>query len=147
MAAQGPSARDFDARFRELMSSLGRERDNMGSVQCVNCRGCQNCTFCRDSEKLLRCHYCVRCSLCTDSSHCSGSRGLLGCQHCVDCESCSGSSYLVKSISVASCTYCFGCVGIGNKDFHILNEPYPRSAYFEVTRRLASELRIHTGAR
>lgn len=80
--------------------------------------------------------------MCTDCSHCSGSRGLLACQHCIDCEGCSSSSYLVRCVAVSRATYCFGCVGISNKDFHILNEPYPRAAYFEITRRLASELGI-----
>jgi hypothetical protein len=142
MAAAGPSKRDFETRLRELMSSLDRERDNDGCVQCVGCRACQSSTFCRDSERLVRCHYCVRSSMCTDCSHCSGSRGLLACQHCVDCEGCSSSSYLVRCVAVSRASYCFGCVGISNKDFHILNEPYPRAAYFEITRRLSAELGI-----
>jgi hypothetical protein len=48
----------------------------------------------------------------------------------------------VRCVAVSRATYCFGCVGISNKDFHILNEPYPRAAYFEITRRLAAELGI-----
>jgi hypothetical protein len=137
-----PSARDFESRFRQLLSALGSARDNDGCIQCVGCRACQSSTFCRDSERLVRCHYCVRCSLCTDCSHCSGSRGLVGCQHCIDCESSSASSYLVRCVAVARSSYCFGCVGISNKDFQILNEPYPRDAYFQITRQLMQELRI-----
>jgi hypothetical protein len=33
-------------------------------------------------------------------------------------------------------------VGLSRRDFHILNEPYDRAAYFELTARLARELRI-----
>jgi len=33
-------------------------------------------------------------------------------------------------------------VGLSRKDFHILNERYDRAAYFELTRRLARELRV-----
>jgi hypothetical protein len=142
MAVIGPSKRAFQTRLRELMTSLGRERGNDGCVHCVDCRACQASTFCRDSERLVRCHYCVRCSMCTDCSHCTGSRGLLHCQHCVDSEGSSSSSYLVRCVAVTGCTYCFGCVGISNKDFHILNEPYPRAQYFEITRRLAADLKI-----
>jgi hypothetical protein len=47
---------------------------------------------------------------------------------------------LVRSVSVSDSNYCFGCVGLSGKDFHILNEPYDRSTYFEITRRLLREL-------
>jgi hypothetical protein len=50
------------------------------------------------------------------------------------------SSYLVRSVALSDCTYCFGCVGLSHKDFHVLNEPYGRTEYFDVTRRLAEEL-------
>ena len=30
------------------------------------------------------------------------------------------------------------------RDFHILNEPYERAAYFEITRRLSQELGLGT---
>jgi hypothetical protein len=38
------------------------------------------------------------------------------------------------------CTYCLGCVGLSHKDFHILNQPYDRSTYFEISRRLSRAL-------
>jgi hypothetical protein len=31
-------------------------------------------------------------------------------------------------------------VGLQNKDFHILNEPYARDEYFKITRELEREL-------
>lgn len=66
----------------------------------------------------------------------------MGCQHCIDSESCLGSSYLVRCVSLSGCAYAFGCVGLAGRDFHILNEPYDRSSYFEITRRLMRELGI-----
>jgi hypothetical protein len=33
-------------------------------------------------------------------------------------------------------------VGLSKRDFHILNERYDRATYFELTARLARELRI-----
>ena len=56
--------------------------------------------------------------------------------------SCVGSAYLVRSTGCTGCTYCFGCVGLSRRDFCILNEPYDRATYFEITARLARELRI-----
>jgi hypothetical protein len=48
----------------------------------------------------------------------------------------------VRSTSLSDCTYCFGCVGLAGVDFHILNEPFERSVYFEATARLARQLGI-----
>ncbi len=48
----------------------------------------------------------------------------------------------MRSTACVGCAYCFGCVGLSRRDFHILNEPYDRAAYFELTARLARELRI-----
>ena len=136
------TSREFETRYRELVMSLGRERGNDACVECEGCRASSQCTFCKDSERLVRCHYCVRCSMCTDCSHCRGSRGLISCHHCIESEGCSSSSYLVRSVALSNCTYCFGCVGLSRKDFHILNEPYGRSEYFATVRRLERELRV-----
>jgi hypothetical protein len=133
-------ARGFEARHRELVATLGAAESGSGSVECVGCRACQDCTFCRDSERLCRCHYCVRSALCTDCSHCRGCRALVACTHCIDTETSVRSSYLVRCAAMADCTYSFGCVGLARKDFHILNEPFDRSTYFETTRRLMREL-------
>lgn len=131
----------FEQRFRELLRDAEAEDHGHGSIQCVNCVGCSSCTFCRDSEYLVRCHYCVASSRCIDCSHCRGSRHLIQCNHCIECENCSSSAYLVRCVGMLDSTYCFGCVGLSRKDFHILNEPYDRSRYFEITRRLMRELK------
>jgi hypothetical protein len=49
---------------------------------------------------------------------------------------------LIRSVALTNCTYCFGCVGLSGKDFHILNEPYGRSEYFSIARRLERELKL-----
>jgi hypothetical protein len=133
-------ARFFEERHRELLSRLGAPGESSGSIECVGCRGCHDCTFCRDSDRLVRCHYCVRSAQCTDCSHCRGCRALVACTHCIDTESSVRSSYLVRCYAMSDCTYAFGCVGLSHKDFHILNEPYDRTAYFEITQRLMREL-------
>lgn len=134
------SAAVFERLHRELLVSAENRRDNDACVECSGCIACQGSTFCKDSERLSRCHYCVRCELCSESSHCRDCRLVVACHHCLDCESCTRSSYLVRSVSVSDSNYCFGCVGLSGKDFHILNEPYDRATYFEITRRLAREL-------
>jgi hypothetical protein len=64
------------------------------------------------------------------------------CTHCIDTQSSVRSSYLVRCTALSDCTYAFGCVGLARKDFHILNQPFDRTAYFETTRRLMRELGI-----
>jgi hypothetical protein len=66
----------------------------------------------------------------------------LACQHCVESERCVASAYLVQSIGCTRCTYLFGCVGLSERDFCILNEPYDRASYFALASRLAKELRV-----
>lgn len=135
------NAQQFEARYLELLRSHAQGHDNDGSVNCEHCRGCTACTFCRHSQHLVRCHYCVECEQCTECSHCHASRGLLACHHCTDTQSSIGSSYLVRCAGMAQCNYCFGCVGLSHKDYHILNQPFDRSAYFELSRRLMRQLR------
>ncbi len=136
------TSKSFESRLRDLVAGFGRERANYACVECERCTACAHSTFCRDSERLVRCHFCVRCALCTDSSHCRSSKSLIGCQHCIESEGCSSSSYLVRCVSLTGSTYCFGCVGLSQRDFHILNEPYGRRDYFAITKRLTQELRI-----
>ena len=140
--SDGLDARSFESRYRELVQEFARDRGNTACVECERCQGCSHSTFCKDSERLLRCHFCVRCQNCTDSAHCRSSKGLIGCQHCIECDGCSSSSYLVRCTSLSGCTYCLGCVVLSSKDFHILNEPYSRKDYFAITRRLVKELRL-----
>jgi hypothetical protein len=52
------------------------------------------------------------------------------------------SAYLVKCVGLSGCTYCFGCVGLSKKDFHILNEPYDRTAWFAKVAELRRAMRI-----
>jgi hypothetical protein len=66
--------------------------------------------------------------------------GLLSCHHCTDTRDSIGSSYLVHCQTMAQCTYCLGCVGLSHADYHILNQPFDRSQYFEVSQQLLRQL-------
>ena len=133
---------DFEAELKKLLSAHEGRADNQRCVECHGCERCSDSTFCSKSKDLVRCHYCVECASSFDSTHCRLSRDLLSCNHCVGCDRCARSSYLVKSVECSDCTYCFGCVGLTKKDFHILNKPYDRRSYFEITAKLARELRL-----
>ena len=133
---------EFEAALRNLLANAGVAGGNLSCLACEQCQGCSECTFCHSSRGLARCHYCTGCTDCTDCAHCVRSSGCLGCQHCVEAERCIGSAYLVRSVGCNGCNYCFGCVGLSRRDFHVLNQPYDRASYFELTARLERELRI-----
>lgn len=131
--------RTFEAEYEKLLRARPASGGNDKCVELIDCSGCSLSTFCRKSTQLTRSHYCSSCERCSDCSHCEGSKSLLGCHHCAECTECIGSSYLVRCSSMTKCHYCFGCVGLSNQDFHILNQPYDRSTYFRITRRLQSQ--------
>lgn len=138
---------DFEAAFQELLAEhRGRSQTNQGSIECVDCEQCFECTFCRSSSGLVRCHYCHECTRCFNCTHCRDSSELLGCNHCVGSVRCTQSSYLALCVDCTDSSYCFGCVGLSKRDFHILNEPYERRDYFELTLRLSPSVR-RLGAR
>ncbi len=88
----------------------------------------------------MRCHYCVDSERCIDSTHCHQSSDLIACNHCQSCHRCAKSAYLEHCMDCSDCQYCFGCVGLSGHEFHVLNEPCERSAYFALTARLRKEL-------
>jgi hypothetical protein len=135
-----PTRAEFEAELRRLTQQHEQSADNERCVACVACERCKDSTFCKSSRGLVRCHYCVDSQRCVDCTHCRASKDLVSCNHCVACERCAQSAYVIKSIDCTGCTYCFGCVGLSKKDFHILNRPYDRSAYFALTARLSREL-------
>jgi hypothetical protein len=131
---------EFEAALKKLVAEAGSRTDNQGCLSCERCERSSDSTFCTDCKGVKRCHYCARCEDCIDSSHLTGCTGCLSCSHCTASQRCTGSAYLVRSIGCVGCTYCFGCVGLHKKDFHILNQPYDRSAYFAVVKKLTREL-------
>ena len=133
---------EFETRLRELLRREVAVTENAQSIECHGCEKCVLCTFCRDSKSLLRCHYCTASSECSDCSHCRSCKACLGCSHCVASERCTQSAYLVRCAALSGCSYCLGCVGLSNKDFHILNEPYDRSTYFALTNKLVPSMRL-----
>jgi hypothetical protein len=137
---------EFETRLQKLLSAHARETSNVRCLQCEGCERCTESTFCTRGSGLVRCHYCDGSSDCTDSSHLVRCKGCLASQHCTECERCTQCAYLVRCVGMSGCTYCFGCVGLSRKDFHILNEPYERQEYFDLSARLSRELGQKDGA-
>lgn len=141
-AVEGLTAEEFSRRFAALVERTRGEAANQGSHGCRGCEACRSCMFCEACADCYRCNYCVESRLC---SHCTHCRGCAQCHHsayCVESERCTGSAYLVRCSDCSDCTYCFGCVGLVKKDFHILNERYDRTTYFELAKQLRRALRM-----
>lgn len=133
---------DFEQRFAELVRAHASTTANVNCIGCKRCERCADSTFLEDCKSVVRSNYCTGCVDCTDCSHTTGSTACLGCSHCERCERCVSSAYLVRCTGCSGCTYCFGCVGLSKKDFHILNEPYDRQAYFAKVAELRKAMRI-----
>jgi hypothetical protein len=48
----------------------------------------------------------------------------------------------MHSSDCTDCTFCFGCVGLAERDYHILNQPYEQKAYFKEIELLKKALGI-----
>jgi hypothetical protein len=133
---------EFEEHFRKLVSVHANSAANTGCLACTRSERCSDSTFLEDCNRVVRSNYCKRCTDCTECSHCVGCTSCMSCSHCEACERCTQCAYLVRSVACNGCTYCFGCVGLVRKDFHILNEPYDRQAYFAKVAELRRALRI-----
>ena len=130
---------EFEAAFRKLVST-GASVVNTGCFACERCTGAVDSTVSVECTHIARCHYCRACQGCNECSHCTACRDCLACAHCTDAERCAQSAYLERCVGCSRCSYCFGCVGLSGKDFHVLNQPYARDAYFALVARLRREL-------
>lgn len=133
---------EFTAGLRQLM--MGHDSVG-GNYMCTGSKDLISCTSVLFSQDMTGCFRCTHCGGCRDSydlAHCFDCSICHHCSYCVATDHCTNSAYLVQSSWCSECTYCFGCVGLHKKDFHILNQKYPRDEYFKTTKRLARELGI-----
>ena len=135
-------ATEFEEAFARLTRARSAAIANARCIACERCERCSDSTFLRDCSNVARSHYCTSCSDSSECSHTSHSKRCVGCSHCERCEDCVRSAYLVRCVGCSNSNYCFGCVGLSGKDFHILNEPYERQAWFEKVGELRRELRL-----
>ncbi|MBU0619439.1 MAG: caib/baif family protein [Pseudomonadota bacterium] len=136
------NAREFESAYKDLLRDYEHAGENPMSYGVTDCKHCASCHFCRDCEACYRCTHCVSLLGCSHCTRCQGCQNCHGSAYCIDSTNCSGSKYLIRCEACSDCTYCFGSVGLTKKDFHILNQPYARSAYFELTGALQKALGI-----
>lgn len=106
----------------------GEDPENFRCTDCVDCVACRFCTSCE------RCSNCTYCDACGDCADCTQSRECTACAECSHSSVsayCEKSSYLTLCLDCDACVQCFACVGLSGAEFHILNQPYKRSAYFK----------------
>jgi hypothetical protein len=134
--------KQFRKRLGELERESAAEAANTASHHVVDCERCANCVFCERCERCYRCAYCRNCRNSTNLTHCASCVASHHLANSVECTSCTSSAFLVLCRDLSECNYCFGCVGLSRVDFHVLNEPYDRSAYFAITKELGLALHL-----
>lgn len=135
-----PNARDFLAQLDQLERDHNADTANPGSYRCEGCARCAGCMFCTQCSDCTKCTYCTDCTHCTKCTHCTDCAHTHASAYCVASSNCTGSQYLILCRACDDCTFCFGCVGLKEREFHILNQPYDRKTYFKVVTRLKKEL-------
>ena len=129
-------AREFERSLAELKASYSRGAENPQGFQLKDCRSCSACMFCTSCTDCYRCTHCEHSSQCSNCTHCKGCESCHQSAYCTSSARCVGCKYLEKCEACADCTYCYGCVGLSKKDFHILNVPYDKKTYFDLTAKL-----------
>lgn len=121
---------------------------------CEDCTGnhlteCKGCYRCHDSFALEDCLFCIETNgnkNCCDLSICFETEW---CYQTVHSPLCHSSNFLYHCDSVRDSEYCafsrnlkhcFGCVYMENKQYHILNKPYPKEEYEREVMRIRTEL-------
>lgn len=122
----------FEAALRELTKEAERSTENLGSYQSDTCERCVDCMFTTSSKDCFKCTYCTGCTQCTGCTHCVECEHVHNSSYCTRSSHVTNSSYVVLSTSCHGCVFCFGCVGLVNKEFHILNQPFKRDVYFKM---------------
>lgn len=135
-------AHEFKKRLAELERATAAGVVNTAGHNLVDCERCVSCVFCTLCERCYRCTYCTDCRDASHLTHCVRSSACHHSSNLVECVACNDSAYLVQSRDCSECVYCFGCVGLVRAEFHILNEPYGRTEYFELTASLCKQLGI-----
>lgn len=144
---------EMQAQFNELKFKVPRQHSL--KIATENCFGdniynsknawyafdiseCQDIGYVEESKKL---HDCWDITILEESSFCyqtSSSHILNNCNFCFQCLS---SSDLEFCEFVMNSRNCFGCISLNHKEYHILNQPYPKEEYFKRVAEIKAELK------
>ncbi len=128
--------REFESALAALRKQAKTSKDNRGSYKSDDSVRCVDCMFTTASTDCFKCTYCAECEACSDCTHCTACVDCHDSSYCRDANNCYKSSYVIKSSHCYECVFCFGCVGLSKKEFHILNQPFPRKTYFKLVAEL-----------
>lgn len=127
---------EFEAALRALTQTYDAMRENPGSYQSENNVRCMDCMFTTHSRDAYQCTYCSHVVQCAGLTHCHHCTSVTRSSYCQHSSFLSGCSYVMYSSNCHECVFCFGCVGLVKKEFHILNVPFKRDAYFRIVKEL-----------
>lgn len=143
---------EIKARFEELKKKVPRKYAELidtenclgdyilhskNAYQCFDVVECEDIGYCVESKKLKDCwdiFVLEESQLCYD---CSSNHILTNCNFCFMCVSSTDLEYCEL---VFNSKFCFGCVSLNHKEYHLLNQPYPRNDYFKKVREIKGEL-------
>ena len=134
---------DFERALKTLSQAYDRSKDSPGAYQSDNSERCHACMFTTHSQDCFHCTYCDHCKECSDCTHCAHCTNCSSSSYCVRSHHCVKSSYVLVSQHCYECLFCFGCVGLVKKEFHILNQPFPKKTYFELVEQLKVALGLN----
>ena len=103
----------WDSKNCYLCRSLANCENLSYSYRTINCRDSYDLTYCYDSELSYDCSYCFK---------------LYNVKYAFDSRDSFDSAFLYDCRNVRNC---FMCWNLRNKEYHILNQPYSKEAYFE----------------
>lgn len=135
-------SKPFFAQFKELQDAVPRMGlaviNNKNSPYLNYAWNSNNSYMCLDLGYGENCLYSNACHFIKDSSDNSYSKKLELCYGCIDsrestrsdmlekCENCLDSHFLYDC---RGCSSCILCTGLRNKQYYILNQPYPKEEY------------------
>lgn len=144
---------EIHQKFEELKKKI--PRTNTLNLHCENCSGnnlfhCKNvqesfdAVECQDSAYLLETKELKNCfdiTIMEGTELCyqiSCGHMLYNCNCCFFCVECANCEY---SECLMNCQDCFGCISLHRKQYHILNQPYPKDEYFKKVEEIKNQLR------
>lgn len=141
-------------KLEDIKTKIPRKAAHLS--KCENCVGefissSKNCFACFDAHECQDCYYLQDCWRTKDSMDMTFSDGselcyegfsigltTYNCNFCNYVRSCSDCEYCEL---LFSCKHCFGCIGLQNKEYCILNKPYPREEYSKKLEEIKAEMK------
>ena len=144
-------------RFREFVRQFpikyyfGKENSECTGNYVRHSKNCRNCFFVSGSEDLVNCMYLDKAkssilhAMFGNGSELvynsiSSGESVYNLKFCAECWMSSHDlEYCI--FCIYGCAHCFGCVGLKKASYCILNKEYDRAEYFDLVRRIKTQMR------